>query len=152
MRKSVLRKHVDSVHDGMSAGVEFEMKVTDIFKDDPLGRQCMEGVRIRETQCDHCLNSKEEFRQPGELVAELPGADNRAGRRQQQGRQHRQQQQQQHEDVEGTSGGGDSAGGGPSQNTRSRVTSRNTEMSTQSTGYTISTRSRTRKEDNRNAV
>ena len=108
---------------------------------------------------DHCLNSKEEFRQPGELVAELPGADNRAGRRQQQGRQHRQQQQQQllqqHENVEGTSGGGDSAGGGggPSQNTRSRaVTSRNPESSTQSTGYTISTRSRTRREEGSDAV
>ena len=118
---------------------------------------------MRETQCDHCLNSKEEFRQPGELIAELPGADNRTGRRQQQGRQQQQQQeqqqpqllQQQHDEERMTAGGGDSAGGGggPSQNTRSRtVTSRNSESSTQSTEYNISTRSRTRREDNRNAV
>ena len=126
----------------------------------------MEGVRMRETQCDHCLNSKEEFRQPGELIAELPGADNRTGRRQQ-GRQRREQQQpqllQQHEEGRVTAvdtGGGDrrggdsaSGGGGPSQNTRSRtVKSRNSESSTQSTEYNISTRSRTRREDNRNAV
>ena len=77
MQKSVLRKHADSVNGGVEAGVEFEMKVTDVFKNDPLGRQCMEGVRIREAQCDHCLNSKEEFRQPGELIAELPGSDNK---------------------------------------------------------------------------
>ena len=79
MAKSVLRKHVDNCHDGVEEGVDFEMKVTDVFKDDPVGRQVMEGVKMRETICDNCLNSKEEFRQPGELVAELPGQQGRGG-------------------------------------------------------------------------
>ena len=82
-------KHVNSVHGGNKDGIEFEMKITDVFKDDPLGRQCMEGIKIRETICDHSLNSKEEFRQPGELIAELPGSDNsdNSNKRQQPGRQ-----------------------------------------------------------------
>ena len=88
MSKSIMLKHVNSVHGGNKDGIEFEMKITDVFKDDPLGRQCMEGIKIRETICDHSLNSKEEFRQPGELVAELPS------RRQQHGQHGRQQQRQ----------------------------------------------------------
>ena len=33
--KSVLRKHVEAVHNGNEEGVEFEMKATDTFKNDP---------------------------------------------------------------------------------------------------------------------
>ena len=62
--KSVMWRHIDEVHGGDKEGIEFDMTVTDVFKDDPLGRQCMEGVKIRETVCDYVLNSKEEFRQP----------------------------------------------------------------------------------------
>ena len=62
--KSVMRKHVDSVHGGDKTGIEFDMKITDIFKNDPLGRQIMEGIRIRLLKCHHSLNSKDEFRQP----------------------------------------------------------------------------------------
>ena len=39
------------------------MKVTEVFKNDPLGRQCMEGVKIREMTADYIMNSKDEFRQ-----------------------------------------------------------------------------------------
>ena len=41
MAKSVLRKHVNEVHGGNDEGVEFEMEVTDVFKNDPQGRQVM---------------------------------------------------------------------------------------------------------------
>ena len=50
------------------------MKVTDVFKNDPLGRQVMEGVKIREMKADHILNSKDEFHQPGEIIPVLEGA------------------------------------------------------------------------------
>ena len=72
--KSVLRKHVDAVHDGCQEGVEFEMRVTHIFKNDPTGRQVMEGVGLRELVADHILNSRDEFHQPGELIPVLEGA------------------------------------------------------------------------------
>ena len=135
-------RHIDEVHGGDKEGIEFDMTVTDIFKDDPLGRQCMEGVKMRETACDYVLNSKEEFRQPGELVAELPA------RKQQQ--QHQQQQQQvqsgRGSEGEGTSGGGgdSSGGGGPAANTRSRQQA--VSRVVQETGG-VSTRSRTRREN-----
>ena len=72
--KSVLRRHVDEVHEGKEQGIEFDMKVTEVFKKDPLGRQVMEGVKIRENKADHIMNSKEEFHQPGEIVPVLQGA------------------------------------------------------------------------------
>ena len=108
-------KHVNSVHGGNKDGIEFEMKITDVFKDDPLGRQCMEGIKIRETICDHSLNSKEEFRQPGELVAELPSRRQQHGQhgRQQQRQLRQQDEQQQQQDQEGEGGEVASTGGGP---------------------------------------
>ena len=132
------------------------MTVTDVFKNDPLGRQVMEGVRIRETECDHILNSKEEFRLPGELVAELPGMETRQQQQQrqrqqqlqqqqeqqhqtQQREQHQQQRQQQHD-----SNGANSVGGGPAGNTRSRA--RLPVMVEEREG--VSTRSRTRRQVN----
>ena len=74
--KSVLRKHVNEVHGGNEDGVEFEMKVTHVFKNDPTGRQVMEGIGIRELvgKVDHILNSMYEFHQPGELIPVLEGA------------------------------------------------------------------------------
>ena len=71
---SVFRKHADAVHDGCQEGVEFEMRVTHIFKNDPTGRQVMEGVGLRELVADHILNSRDEFHQPGELIPVLEGA------------------------------------------------------------------------------
>ena len=79
--KSVLRKHVNAVHGGNEESVEFEMKVIKIFKNDPTGRQVMEGIAIRELEADHILNSKDEFHQPGELIPVLEGA-RRSNRRQ----------------------------------------------------------------------
>ena len=146
--KSVMWRHINEVHDGDKEGIEFDMTVTDIFKDDPLGRQCMEGVRIRETACDYVLNSKEEFRQPGELVAELPARKQRQQQRQQQQQQQQQQQVQsgREREGEGTSGGGgdSSGGGGPAANTRSRQ--RAVSRVVEETGG-VSTRSRTRREN-----
>ena len=75
--KSVLRKHVNSVHDGKEEGVEFEMKITDVFKNDPLGRQVMEGVKICEMKVHNVMNSKDEFQQPGEIIPSLEGAGRR---------------------------------------------------------------------------
>ena len=57
------------------------MKVIKIFKNDPTGRQVMEGIAIRELEADHILNSKDEFHQPGELIPVLEGA-RRSNRRQ----------------------------------------------------------------------
>ena len=75
--KSVLRRHVESVHNGNEEGVEFEMVVTDIFKNDPMGRQIMEGVKMREMIVDHIMNSAIEFHQPGEIIPTLEGAGRR---------------------------------------------------------------------------
>ena len=77
--KSVLRKHVEAVHGGNEEGVEFEMKVTDVFKNDPQGRQIMEGVKMREMEnkVDNIMNSKDEFQQPGEIIPTLEGAGRR---------------------------------------------------------------------------
>ena len=72
--KSVLRKHVEAVHGGNEEGIEFEMMVTDRFKNDPTGRQIMEGVKMRELVADNIMNSKDEFNQPGEIVPTLEGA------------------------------------------------------------------------------
>ena len=49
------------------------MKIKHVFKNDPLGRQVMEGVQIRELKVDHILNSKDEFHQPGEVIPVLGG-------------------------------------------------------------------------------
>ena len=68
-----MRKHVDAVHGGCEEGVKFEMKVTDIFKNDPTGRQVMEGVKMRETKADYLMNSKDEFHQPGEIIPVIEG-------------------------------------------------------------------------------
>ena len=48
------------------------------FKGDPLGRQILEGVIIRELNAgdaDYVLNLKNEFNQPGEVVSH-PGRQN----------------------------------------------------------------------------
>ena len=75
--KSVLRRHVESVHNGNEEGVEFEMVVTDIFKNDPMGRQIMEGIKMREMKVDNIMNSKDEFHQPGEIIPTLEGVGRR---------------------------------------------------------------------------
>ena len=75
-----MRKHVDAVHDGVEEGIEFEMKVTEIFKNDPQGRQVMEGVKMREINVDNLMNSKDEFQQPGEIIPTLEGAGRRPNR------------------------------------------------------------------------
>ena len=76
-KKSVLRKHIEDVHGGDDTGVEYDMKITHRFKNDPLGRQVMEGVAIRETVADNLMNSKDEFCQPGEIIPELPSQERR---------------------------------------------------------------------------
>ena len=58
----------------MKREISFEMKVVHVFKNDPTGRQVMEGVEIRELEADIILNSKDEFHQPGELIPVLEGA------------------------------------------------------------------------------
>ena len=73
-KKSVLRRHVEDVHEGREEGIEFDMKVTDVFKYDATGRQVMEGAKIRESNADHVMNSMLEFHQPGEIVAVFQGA------------------------------------------------------------------------------
>ena len=50
------------------------MRVTHIFKNDPTGRQVMEGGGLRELVADHILNPRDEFHQPGELIPVLEGA------------------------------------------------------------------------------
>ena len=71
---------MDAVHDGVEEGIEFEMKVTEIFKNDAGGRQIMEGAKIRELKVDNIMNSKEEFQQPGEIIPTLEGAGIRHNR------------------------------------------------------------------------
>ena len=75
--KSVLRKHVEAVHGGNEEGIEFVMKPTDVFKNDPQGRQIMEGVKMREMEVDNVMNSRDEFHQPGEIIPVLEGAGRR---------------------------------------------------------------------------
>ena len=77
--KSVLRKHVEAVHGGNEDGIEFVMKPTDVFKNDPQGRQIMEGVKMREMKVDNIMNSRDEFHQPGEIIPILEGAGRRNG-------------------------------------------------------------------------
>ena len=77
--KSVLRKHVEAVHGGNEEGIEFVMKPTDVFKNDPQGRQIMEGVKMREMEVDNVMNSRDEFHQPGEIIPVLEGAGRRNG-------------------------------------------------------------------------
>ena len=52
------------------------MKVLEVLKNDPLARQVMEGVKLREIEADHIMNSKEEFHQPGEIIPEWQGRKN----------------------------------------------------------------------------
>ena len=66
-------KHVDEVHEGEKRDIHFGMKVLEIFKNDPLARQVMEGVKLKEIRADHILNSKDEFHQPGEIIPEWQG-------------------------------------------------------------------------------
>ena len=70
----VISKTFGPTAGGNEESVEFEMKVIKIFKNDPTGRQVMEGIAIRELEADHILNSKDEFHQPGELIPVLEGA------------------------------------------------------------------------------
>ena len=64
---------MDEVHEGKNTDIEFGMKVLEVFKNDPLARQVMEGVKLREIKADNILNSKEEFHQPGEIIPEWLG-------------------------------------------------------------------------------
>ena len=89
--KSVLRSHVEAVHNGNEDGVEFEMRATDIFKNDPQGRQIMEGVKMRELIVDNLMNSCNEFHQPGEIKPVLEGAGRRYHNSQRYNRQHNSQ-------------------------------------------------------------
>ena len=94
-KKSVLRKHIDSVHEGVETGVTFDMKIVRRFKNDPTGRQVMEGVKMRETVVDNLMNSKDEFCQPGELIPEIPARDFGKNRRVNNNSQTQQSQQSQ---------------------------------------------------------
>ena len=58
----------------MKREISFEMKVVHVSKNDPTGRQVMEGVEIRELEADNILNSRDEFHQPGEWIPVLEGA------------------------------------------------------------------------------
>ena len=66
-KKSAMRKHAEDIHDN-SNDLEFEMEVMETFRYDALGRQVCEGVMLREEVAEHIMNSKEEFRQPGEII------------------------------------------------------------------------------------
>ena len=48
----------------------------EVLKNDPLARQVMEGVKLREIDADHIMNSKDEFHQPGEIIPEWQGRKN----------------------------------------------------------------------------
>ena len=67
------------------------MRATDIFKNDPQGRQIMEGVKMRELQVDNVMNSCNEFHQPGEIIPVLEGAGRRYHSSQRYNRQHNSQ-------------------------------------------------------------
>ena len=66
-KKSVLWKHVEEKHELTSEEEKAEgkkvwkVKVTEIFNNDPLGRQVTEGVNQRREKRDELLNEREEW-------------------------------------------------------------------------------------------
>ena len=142
MRKGE-RKHIEEVHGGVEEGVEFDMKITHRFKNDPTGRQVMEGVAMRELVADHILNSKDEFCQPGEIIPVIPGREwrgnNGANNNSQQSQLRQQLQRQQQSDERQT----DSSG---SRHVSSGEPEASGEVSQEVSGEGVKTRARARRE------
>ena len=69
LKNSVMWRHQMEKHDGQK--VEFEMSVVENFQRDPLGRQSMEGMLIREQDPEDLINNKEEWNQPGDVRIEF---------------------------------------------------------------------------------
>ena len=50
---------------------DFEMKIIQTCPGDPLGRQSLEGLLIRESDPENLINNKEEWNQPGDVRIEF---------------------------------------------------------------------------------
>ena len=139
--KSVLRKHVEAVHNGNEDGIEFRMKPTDFFKNDPLGRQVMEGVKIRELKVDNIMNSKDEFHQPGEIIPILEGAGRRNGN------SHNRLNNNSQDDNSNRSSQQEENPGDYSQGAREKKVTRSAKSGGDSGGGGVTTRARARREN-----
>ena len=76
-KKSVLWRHEIEKHGGREC--KFEMRVLETFNRDPLGRQSMEGMMIREADPEKLINNNEEWIQPGDIRAVFGTEDGRIG-------------------------------------------------------------------------
>ena len=117
------------------------MRPTDVFKNDPQGRQIMEGVKMREMQVDNIMNSKDEFHQPGEIIPVLEGA----GRRQVNNSHNRLNNNNQVDNSNRSSG--ESGEENPGENLRKKKVTRSGRSDSDRRGGGVTTRARARREN-----